>query len=105
MHITERTLELAELLGWPKGVTITIGFEGDEQPIISGGELWWRRWLAEGRALGPGDEDDRLHHTLEWAAFVAAKGGDPGPPATWEEQYVLSVEAEMGMEIEEDDAC
>jgi len=100
MDITDRTLQLAELLGWPVGVTITIGFEADKATIVSGGVLWWRRWVAEGRALGPVDEDARMNSILELVVCLVARGGDPGPPATWEEQYILSVEAEMGMEIE-----
>jgi hypothetical protein len=93
-------LRLAEGLGWPEGVTALSDEAGDNPDFISGGEDWWRALTAD--LLAEGDETLSFRHTLQWAAAVVHKGGDPGPPATWEGSANLSLEAEDGMAIEDD---
>jgi hypothetical protein len=94
-------LHLAEMLGWPEGVTGDCDAAGVRIP--SGGETWWRALAAEIAITGDGDETIMLRATLEWAALMRIKGADPGPPQGWEERATLSLEAEDGMAIEADD--
>ena len=92
-------LQLAEALGWPVGVTF---HRTDDEPplVVSGDQRWWRAYAAECRATGGGDDTTSFWFTLRWALIVVGHGGDPGPPASWEEQAISSEEAQEGMDIE-----
>jgi hypothetical protein len=92
----EQALALAGALGWPSGVTL---WHGDERIAVPGGEAGWRAWVS-------GKEDSDVlttgYFVLQWAMRVMRKGRDPGPPETWGQKERLAIDAENGMEAEEE---
>jgi hypothetical protein len=81
-HRADWTLELAEALGWPAGVSaVNVIEQGDEFVCPADNERSWRAWVAE-----YADSDVELTAiwwTLAWAENYSRTEDDPGPPELW----------------------